>query len=459
MCYLLMMLLTLGLTYCTEENIPEPEPTPQPQPEPTPTYTPEKEPYHDWRWDEGNPAVQVVLVNKYDVDTTTKVLVSYYTDDYSPLKLADSASVLVKLKAGDSVAVRVAPHKTLEPGIYRVKVKRDGKNVLMPASQSFLSVKSEYNIAVRPLEIASPHDEQADFAKFWADSKRTLREMNPEWKVDTLTNTSSSFVVMVTARSINNHNDTAGIFRFYYAAPKKAGKYPCYIEFPGYDQQSAAFNTPISGSATQCNVYVCPRGQYINRVSPYKKNKEYTDFVTDGLDSREHFYYHGAFMDAVRAMDYVFAQPAVDTANVFAFGSSQGGALTVAAAALSDHPFAAISICVPFLGDWPDYFRVGSWPVQTMQTTAKNKHGKSKEQLLEMLSYFDTKNLAPLITCPVQEVFNLQDHTCPPHTNLSIYSNLINVPEKEIRMNPTLDHTWPSTWNTQRSTYFRQHKK
>jgi len=462
MLYLFTLLLTLGIAGCQEKNNPEPEPTPQPQPEPEPrvvkplrTYVPL---YHDWRWDDGNPQIQVVVVNPCNFDTTAHVLVNFNSDDSDALHLVDSASVTIQLHKGDSTTVLVSPHKTLDPGIYRIQVKRDGETILVPASKSFLNPKNEFNIAVRPLEIPSPHDEQADFAQFWADSKQTLRNMDPEWKVDTLTNNSSYFVAMITARSINNHNDTAGIFRFYYSAPKKAGRYPCYIEFPGYDQQSADFNTPISGSATQCNVYVCPRGQYINRMPAYKKAKEYRDFVTDGLDSREHFYYHGAFMDAVRAMDYVFAQPAVDTTNVFAFGSSQGGALTVAAAALSDHPFAAISICVPFLGDWPDYFRVGSWPVQSMQQWAKSKHGMNKEQLLEMLSYFDTKNLAPLITCPVQEIFNLQDHTCPPHTNLSIYYNLLNVPEKEIHMNPTLDHTWPGTWNTQRSDFFRLHK-
>lgn len=459
-----MMALTISMAGC-KDNQPEvtPTPTPSPQPQPEPrvvgdfrAYVPL---YHDWVWEDGNPEIQVYVVNPCNFDTTAHVLVTFYADDADKDIIVDTSSVALTMHGGDSTAVLIRPHKTLDPNIYRVIVRCDKKAVKVAANKSFDTDKSKFNIAVKPLEIPSPHDEKTDFNQFWANSKQQMRAVDPAYKIDTLTNNKNYFVVMVTAKSIINHNDTAGIVRFYYSAPKKEGRYPCYVEFPGYDQQSATFNTPISGSTTQCNMYVCPRGQYINRMSPYKKSKEYKDFVTDGLDSREHFYYRGAFMDAVRAMDYLFAQPQVDTANVFGFGSSQGGALTFATAALSEHKFAAISCCVPFLGDWPDYFRVGSWPVQTMQSTAKTKHGIEKEALLEMLNYFDIKNMAPLITCPVQEIYNLQDHTCPPHTNLSIYYNLVNVMDKEIHCNPTLDHTWPSLWNTQRADFFKAHKK
>ena len=41
----------------------------------------------------------------------------------------------------------------------------------------------------------------------------------------------------------------------------------------------------------------------------------------------------------------------------------------------------------------------------------------------KLLSYFDTKNLATLVTCPVISAIGLQDPVCPPHTNFAPYNN------------------------------------
>lgn len=60
----------------------------------------------------------------------------------------------------------------------------------------------------------------------------------------------------------------------------------------------------------------------------------YGDWITYGLQSKENYYYRGAFMDLVRAIDFVASRPEVNTKNIFAEGGSQGGAFTLAACAL-----------------------------------------------------------------------------------------------------------------------------
>jgi len=72
------------------------------------------------------------------------------------------------------------------------------------------------------------------------------------------------------------------------------------------------------------------------------------------------------------------------------------------------------------------------------------------------LSYFDTKNLAPRITCPVLECIGLQDTTCPPHTNIAPYNNLGST-DKTIIYNPTLGHTTASDWWDTMFEFFGQH--
>ena len=72
-----------------------------------------------------------------------------------------------------------------------------------------------------------------------------------------------------------------------------------------------------------------------------------------------------------------------------------------------------------------------------------DEEGIGREELFRTLSYFDVKNFAPRITCPVIMAFGLQDPTCPPHTNFSIYNNL-GTKDKCFVCVPTCGH---AMWN------------
>ena len=75
-----------------------------------------------------------------------------------------------------------------------------------------------------------------------------------------------------------------------------------------------------------------------------------------------------------------------------------------------------------------------------------------------MLSYFDTKNLATLISCPAMMNFSLQDLTCPPHTVWAPYNNL-GSQEKRYMVNPALGHTVGETWVEEYTRFFLDHLK
>ena len=181
----------------------------------------------------------------------------------------------------------------------------------------------------------------------------------------------------------------------------------------------------------------------------------YGDWFAYNFGDKNGYYYRGAFMDCVQAVRFMATRETSDMGNLFAEGSSQGGALCYAAAALSDYPFTAIAPNVAFLGDFPDYFRIVDWPASTAK---KNKGSMTDEQMYAFLSYFDTKNLATRISCAVYATSGLQDGTCPPHTNLAPFMNLKST-DKEMHFYPEMTHDYPPGWTSTIMKYFKERIK
>ena len=76
----------------------------------------------------------------------------------------------------------------------------------------------------------------------------------------------------------------------------------------------------------------------------------------------------------------------------------------------------------------------------------------SDEEMLRFLSYFDTKNLTPRISCAVLASSGLQDGVCPPRTNIVPFNNLATPEsEKQYIFGPTMGHDYPAGWFTKMS--------
>lgn len=159
----------------------------------------------------------------------------------------------------------------------------------------------------------------------------------------------------------------------------------------------------------------------------------------------------------VRSIDFIFAQPCFDGQNLFATGISQGGALTLAAASL-DHRISAAAPIVPFLSDYPDYFRLVHWPANLVFEGAARQN-IDKDKIFSLLTYFDLKNLTGWIKCPVLMGFGLQDNITPPHTNFAAY-NHIRTPKRWICY-PTSGHFAAyenmDSWIAESTRFFNQY--
>ena len=196
--------------------------------------------------------------------------------------------------------------------------------------------------------------------------------------------------------------------RGYYCEPQDGQKHPVIMHFYGYDTQGSKSKCecPSGGSSQYAEFYLSHRGQYLNNRPASTGNPGvtedceniYGDWFSYHFGNADTWYYRGAFMDVVQAVRFMATREASDMTKLFAEGSSQGGALTYACAALSDYPCAAIACNVAFLGDYADAMDIGGLAAETSK---RCQGSMTKEEMLRFLSYFDTKNLATRISCPV----------------------------------------------------------
>jgi len=333
-----------------------------------------------------------------------------------------------------SADIEIAPDSTvsvplgkLSPGFYEVRL-RD-------------SVR--FNIGVRPDAVISAPDAQPDFDAFWAQTLAELDEvpLEVEWTEIPLYSNDVRKCYEVRYPSFGG-----GVAGGIISIPVADGKYPVCIQYMGYGAPVYWFDP--NAAADRIEYAVSIRDQGI-----FKGDQD--RWIDRGLGSKETFYYRGAFADAKRAVDFVCSLDKADTDHIVAIGESQGGALTCVAAAL-DPRIKAIAPAVPFLGDYPDYAKIVWWPVHEVFEQA-DAEGISRDDLFTMLSYFDVKNFAPRIQCPTYMAFGLQDPTCPPHTNFSIYNNL-GTKDKRYYCVPTCGHAmWQEpAWAVERDAFLSQ---
>ena len=292
----------------------------------------------------------------------------------------------------------------LDPGFY--------KAILYFVRNGARTELTRTNLGFNPEQIVSEQDKEPDFDEFWSETLEELASVTPEYKLIPLKDHSNEVreAFRVEMKSFGGET-ISGLLML----PVADGKYPAMISYMGYG--SEVWYPHPSDNPERIDFQLCIRNQAFNRL-PGEKD----DWCTRGIESKETYYYRGAFADAVRAIDFIFSLDKTDAAQVFANGESQGGALTLVAASL-DHRLKAIAPSAPFLNDYRDYFALAGWPGEPIVATAKAK-GMSEDEMYRVLSYFDVKNFTDKIECPVLMAIGLQDPVCPPHTNFAGYNHI-----------------------------------
>jgi cephalosporin-C deacetylase-like acetyl esterase len=374
------------------------------------------------------------LENKAKSDISGEISVSVVSD-FGIEVINQSQHVTVKGK--DDLMLNL-PMDGLEPGFYKASISFAGE----------LAYKQlMFGFGYEPEKINSPVDSQPDFESYWQEAKRELASVDPQFrliKIDSLCS-SKKDIYLVEMRSLGNV-----LIRGWYSVPAKPGKYPAIMQVPGHSGNERPEYVDYGEDIIGFGLNIRGHGNSQDDVSP-----GFPGYMLAGLESKDTYIYRGAYMDCVRGIDFLFSRQEVDTTRVGVEGGSQGGALTFATAALCNTRIKAGVPQVPFLSDFPDYFKVAIWPGNEFTEYVEVEKKMSWDEVYYTLSYIDIKNLAGWVRAPMLMGVGLIDDVCPPHINFAAYNQLTS--EKQYIVYPQAGHGLPEEFLEKRMEFLKKH--
>jgi cephalosporin-C deacetylase len=285
----------------------------------------------------------------------------------------------------------------------------------------------------------------ADFDEFWDKSLAEMRSVAPEME-------------LVPARF---QAPGAECFHLYFTGvggarvhakllrPKHTSTpHPALLMFHGYSGDSGDWSDKLGYVAQGYTVAALDcRGQGglsedRGGVAGNTRNGHIIRGLDDALNGKpEKLLFRQIFLDTAQLAKIVMEMPEVDAGRVGATGGSQGGALTVACAALEPRIRRASPV-FPFLSD---YQRV--WEMDQ----AKDAYLELKEYfrrfdplharedaVFEKLGYVDIQFLAPRIRAEVLWGIGLMDTVCPPSSQFAAYNKITSA--KTMAIFPDFGH-------------------
>ncbi len=375
--------------------------------------------HRDWTYKVGETAVFKVSV------TRSSTLIDNVTVDYEagPEMYPDVKKQGVLLKDG----TMTWKGKMQKPGFYRLKVtaRIEGKDYEAWSTAAFSPEK------LQPTTTCP-----ADFDDFWSKTLAEARYTSLDAQ-RTLLPERSNENVNVYQVSFNNMrwgSRTYGIL----SVPTRPGRYPALLRVPGAGVRPYSgdtYTSPTGAIVLEIGIHgidvTQPQQLYDNLM-----NGALNGYWNFGMSSRDDSYYRRVIVGCVRAVDYIAGMPEWNGKSIGVTGSSQGGFLSYATAAL-DNRITFVAAVHPALCDhtaslqgvacgWPHYFY---W----------NK-GKGMEREIAVSRYYDGVNFARRIKCPVWVSFGYNDDVVPPTSAYGTY-NVLDC-EKTLSIYQQTAHFW-----------------
>jgi cephalosporin-C deacetylase len=212
---------------------------------------------------------------------------------------------------------------------------------------------------------------------------------------------------------------------------------PALLFFHGYSGNSGDWSNKLGYVAAGFTVAALDcRGQGgLSEDTGGHKGTTLNGHIIRGLDGpAEDMLFRHIFLDTVQLARVVAALPGVDPDRMGAMGSSQGGALTLACAALEPRIRRAVSV-MPFLSDyqrvWEMGLAAGAYAELTAYFRAFDPRHERQVAVFERLGTIDVHHLAPRIRAEVLMGIGLMDDICPPSSQFAAY-NAITAPKSHL---------------------------
>jgi cephalosporin-C deacetylase len=295
-----------------------------------------------------------------------------------------------------------------------------------------------FDLPLAELETYSPAiDEPDDLDAFWATTLAGSREAGDDLARTVRLERVDQGLDLVAVDDVTFPGFGGDPIRAWLVRPARAARaadagdaapLPVVVEFLGYGGGRGLPHEHLTwASAGFAHLVVDTRGQGSGWGSggstpdPVGAGPATPGFLTRGVEDPHDHYYRRVFTDGVRAVDAVRSLPGVDAARVAVTGTSQGGGIAIAVAALADGVVAAMPD-VPFLS----HFR------RAVDITDRDPYGEvrrylavhrgAEETVFRTLSYVDVALLARRATAHALFSVALRDATCPPSTVYAAYN-------------------------------------
>lgn len=255
---------------------------------------------------------------------------------------------------------------------------------------------------------------EPDFGAFWERTLEELAAVEPDVELREIPGEPDDDFELseVTLRSLGGVR-----VRGWLQVPRREGPHAAVLRVPGYTENMQPIDAV--GNRVVLSFNIRGHGGSVQDVPA-----EPVDYWLRGLEDKDDYFYRGAYMDCVRAMDYLCSRDDVDQDRLAVWGASQGGGLAFATAALDPR----VDICladIPWLCHWRGLMTLLiDQDVKDLAAWLAADPGRSRAGVLETLSYFDTMNLADRITCRTLMGVGLQDAICPPETSFGTFNRV-----------------------------------
>ncbi len=284
----------------------------------------------------------------------------------------------------------------------------------------------------------------ADFDAYWAKALAELDDLVLEPEL-----VPSDFNVEHSECFDLYYNGTGGS-RIHAKFARPAGallkneKLPAVLRFHGYTGEAPSWAELMQWSAAGFCVFALDtRGQ--GGLSEDRGGVAGTTWrgqIIRGLsDGPEKLLFRHIFLDTVLLARIAFDRPEVDEERVGALGGSQGGALTIACAALEPRIKRAAPL-FPFLCDYKRVWEMdlGQDAYSELQYFFKkfDPRHEREEEIFTTLGYIDLQFLSPRIKARVMMGCGLMDEICPPSSQFAMYNKI--KAEKEVVIYPDFGH-------------------
>lgn len=224
-----------------------------------------------------------------------------------------------------------------------------------------------------------------------------------------------------------------------YIRPKFAeGKHPATLHFHGYSGNAGDWHDKLPYAALGFSVFAMDcRGQGgRSEDTGGVKGTTHHGHIIRGLDDEpDNLLFRHIFLDAAQLAGIAMSMPEVDETRVGVTGWSQGGALTLACAALEPR-IKRLAPVYPFLIDYKRVWQMdlAKDAYQELRTFFRHfdPQHKREEEIFTKLGYIDLQYLAHRIRGEVMMGVGLMDTVCPPSTQFAAYNKITSPKTLEV---------------------------